>query len=195
MGPGIARVRFAAFNSAHVSYNFPPIDNLVLNAAPTGRVVDFDGNGHPDLLWQQDGTNEPVVWYMGGTDGSSLLSSKALYAPVPGWRIVGVADLDGNGHPDLLWQQDGTNEPVVWYMGGDDGSSLLSDKVLYGPLPGWRIVGVADLDGEGHPDLLWQQDGTNWPVVWYMGGADGSSLLSSKALYAPVPGWRIVGPK
>jgi hypothetical protein len=81
-------------------------------------------------------------------------------------------------------------------MGGPDGSSVLSSKVLYGTaVPGWRISGVADLDGDGHPDLIWQQDGTNVPAVWYMGGADGSSLLSAKAFYGPIPGWRIAGPK
>jgi hypothetical protein len=108
---------------------------------------------------------------------------------------VGVADFDEDGHPDLIWQQDGTNTPSVWYMGGADGSTLLNSKDLGGPIAGWRIVGVADFDENGHPDLIWQQDATNMPSVWYMGGADGSITVSSKVLSGPVPGWRIVGPK
>jgi Protein of unknown function (DUF3238) len=37
-GPGIVRVRFEAFNSAHVTFNFPPIDDLILDSKGFGRV-------------------------------------------------------------------------------------------------------------------------------------------------------------
>ena len=53
----------------------------------------------------------------------------------------------------------------------------------------------ADMDRNGHPDLIWQQDGTNIPSIWYMGGADGSTIIAGKELSGSVPGWRIVGPK
>ena len=100
------------------------------------------GLPHVNLIWQQDGTNLPGVWYMGGADGSTFLSSKVLGDSQPGWRIVAVGDLNGDGHPDLIWQN-GTNLPSVWYMGGADGSTLLSSKVLSdSPIPGWRICGV-----------------------------------------------------
>ncbi|HZR63497.1 MAG TPA: FG-GAP-like repeat-containing protein [Terriglobales bacterium] len=169
---------------------------------PGWRIVaagDLNGDGHPDLIWQQDGSNVPCVWYMGGSDGSTVLSSKFLSVtvPQPGWRIVAAADLNGDGHPDLIWQQDGSNVPCVWYMGGADGSTVLSTKFLSVtvPQPGWRIVAAADLNGDGHPDLIWQQDVSNVPSVWYMGGSDGSTLLSTILLSGPQPGWRIVGPK
>jgi hypothetical protein len=73
-----------------------------------------------------------------------LLSYKYLGDPQPGWRIVGIGDLNGDGHPDLIWQQDGTNVPVVWYMGGADGSTLLGYKYLSDPQPGWRIIAVGE---------------------------------------------------
>jgi hypothetical protein len=181
------------------------ITNMYLNVIDFGGVLgiaDFDNlqisslpGFWPVLIWQQDEIDTASIWYMGGIDGSTLLTSKLLSGPIAGWRIVGVADFDENGHPDLIWQQDGTNMSSVWYMGGADGSTFLNGTVLGGPTPGWRIVGVADFDENGHPDLIWQQDGSNMPSVWYMGGADGSMLLNSKDLGGPVPGWRIVGPK
>jgi hypothetical protein len=168
-------------------------DIQILSRAPQPVTGDFDGNGVPDLYWQQDGTNTPAAWYMGGADGSTILSGKVLRGPQDGWRIAAIADLDGDRHPDLLWQQDGTNIVNVWYMGGEDGNTVLSTKTLTEPEPGWRIVGIADLNGDGKPDLIWQQDETNVPAVWYMGGPDDSTFLSGQLLSGAQPGWRIVG--
>jgi len=107
--------------------------------------------------------------------------------------VAAVADLDGNGKPDLIWQHtDGT--VAVWYMGGADGSAYLSSKALAGASSVWRVAAVADLDGNGKPDLIWQHtDGT--VAVWYMGGADGSAYLSSKALAGASSVWRVAGPR
>jgi hypothetical protein len=151
---------------------------------------DFDGNGHPDLIWQNS-NGTAVLWYMGGADGSTNLSSTYISGAEPGWQIVAVADLDGNGIPDLIWQN--TNgSVVVWYMGGAGGSTYQTAKYLAGPVSGWRVAAVADLDGNGHPDLIWQYtDGS--VVVWYMGGADGSTNLSSKYLSGAMPGWLVKG--
>ena len=166
-------------------------------SVPGWRVVtvaDLNGDGVPDLIWQQDGTNVVGVWYMAGADGSTVASMRNLSGPVPGWRLVGIADLNRDGVPDLIWQQDGTNLVGVWYM-GDAGGTVLGMKNLSGAVPGWRVVGLADLNGDGVPDLIWEQDATNVVGVWYMGGSDGSVVQSTKNLSGPVSGWRVVGPK
>jgi hypothetical protein len=76
---------------------------ITLSGAGTGPRGDFDGNGKPDLIWQHtDGS--VVLWYMGGADGSLYLMSRTLAGPSAVWRVVAVADLDGNGKPDLIWQ-------------------------------------------------------------------------------------------
>jgi uncharacterized protein (DUF736 family) len=169
---------------------------LLSDPIPGWRIVavgDLNGDRHPDLIWQQDATNMVGVWYMGGDDGSTFLSSKLLSDSIPSWRIVAVGDLNRDGHPDLIWQQDATNMAGVWYMGGDDGSTFLSSRLLSDSIPDWRIVAVGDLNGDGHPDLFWQQDATNLPSVWYMGGDDGSTFLSTKLLGNAIPGWRFRG--
>jgi len=151
-------------------------------------IGDFDGNGKPDLVWQYtDGS--VVVWYLGGADGSSYQSAALLSGPSSGWRIAAVADLNGDGIPDLIWQSsDGS--VVVWYMGGANGSTYQSAALLSGPSSGWRMAAVADLNGDGIPDLIWQSsDGS--VVVWYMGGATGSTYQSAALLAGPSSGWRI----
>jgi hypothetical protein len=153
---------------------------------------DLDGNGKPDLLWQEDATRALVVWYMSGGDGAVLAGAKRISDGIPGWTMVASADLDGSGKPDLLWREDATGALVVWYMGGADGSIPLSGKVIT-VLPGWLLAAAADLDGNGRPDLLWLEISSRTPVVWYMGGADGTTPLGGKAISAPIAGWTLRG--
>ncbi|MBZ5724083.1 MAG: FG-GAP-like repeat-containing protein [Acidobacteriia bacterium] len=160
----------------------------------TSRVAgDFDGDGHLDLVWQNDATRELTVWNLGGTQGATFLGWHPLNGSVPGWRVVGIADFDGDGHPDLVWQNDTTRQTTVWYMGGTQGSTFLNWNYLSGSVAGWKVVGVADLNGDGHPDLIWQDDVTRTVTVWYMGGTQGATFLGWNYLSGTVAGWRVVG--
>ncbi len=57
----------------------------VLTLTTTAALVDFNGDGHPDLLWQNTVTGERSLWLMNGTSPAS-----AVYlANVPtAWSIV-----------------------------------------------------------------------------------------------------------
>ena len=154
---------------------------------------DFNGDGKPDLLWQNTATGELTVWYMGGAQGNNFLGFNVLAASVPGWSVVAVADFNGDGHPDLVWQNNSTGEVTVWYMGGAQGNSFLGYNILSAGEPGWSVVGAADFNGDGNPDLIWQNTTTGEATVWYMGGLQGNVFLGFNLLSSPVPGWSIVG--
>ena len=38
--------------------------------------------------------------------------------PEVNWKIVGVADYNGDTKPDLLWRNSVSGENVVWWMNG-----------------------------------------------------------------------------
>ncbi len=159
-------------------------------------LADLDGNGKPDLIWQNDTTRQAVVWYMGGTKGDQYQSFAWLQlTSTPGWSIVSAADVNANGKPDLIWQEDSTRRVGVWYMGGAQGNQFQSFAWLDGVgVPGWSVVAATDLDGNGNPDLIWQNDATRQVVAWYMGGSGGSQYLSFSWLESSTtPGWRVVG--
>jgi hypothetical protein len=111
--------------------------------------------------------------------------------------VVGLADMDNNGVPDIVWQEDTTRSVGTWYMSGPRGTNLLEIQYQQpNSYPGWTIVGVADYDGNGVQDLIWQNDSTRVLGIWYMGGAKAMTKLSENMqLAAPEPGWRAVMPR
>jgi hypothetical protein len=60
---------------------------------------------------------------------------------VLGWRLVGAADLDGNGKRDLIWQNDSTQQVLAAFMGGSQGATVLSSKwIAPAGVNGWRVI-------------------------------------------------------
>jgi hypothetical protein len=171
-------------------------DTTTLLAAGARKVPgDFDGDGVPDLVWQNDTTRTVGVWHLSGP--AATTRHRISYpAPgnYPGWTLVTVADMDNNGVPDLVWQNDATRAVGTWYMSGADGSEVTGIE-MQAPdsYPGWKLVAVADMDRNGVPDLIWQHDSTRNVGTWYMGGAKALTLLSVD-YQAPgeYPGWRVV---
>jgi hypothetical protein len=156
---------------------------------------DFNGDGKPDLVWQNDATQQVVVWYLGGSRGNTLVGSSWLAQDgVAGWYVVATGDFNGDGKPDLVWQND-ARQVVVWYIGGAQGNTVLwGDWLSSSGVPGWRVVGTGDFNGDGRLDLVWQNDWTRQAVVWYMGGAQGNTFLRWDWLSSTdVGGWTLVG--
>jgi hypothetical protein len=103
------------------------------------------------------------------------------------WKVVAVADFNGDGKPDLLLQDDSTYLGI-WHL---DGAQVVDMKMLSrnyaggdlnfaaGSAPArvggkWRVVGTGDFNGDGKPDILFQYDLAGDPIndgqlaVWYM---------------------------
>ncbi|HWR49523.1 MAG TPA: FG-GAP-like repeat-containing protein, partial [Bryobacteraceae bacterium] len=156
---------------------------------------DFDGNGTPDLIWQNEAQSQATVNYLSAADGSSVQGVAWVYPdPVPGWHIVALNDFDGDGKPDVLWQNDSERQVIVNYLTGAQGNTVQSWAWMYpDPVPGWRIAASADLNSDGKPDVLWQNDSSRQVIVNYLTGADGGTVQSWAFLYPdPVPSWQIV---
>jgi Beta-propeller repeat/FG-GAP-like repeat/Viral BACON domain len=173
--------------------------NWLNTSVNTGwRVVaaaDFNGDGVPDLVWQNDATRQVTVNYYGGSGGAVYQGWNWLNAGNnTGWRVAGAADFNGDGVPDLIWQSDTTRQATVHYYGGSGGAVDQSWNWLNtGINVGWHIIGAADFNGDGTPDLVWQNDSTRQVTVNYYGGTGGAVYQGWNWLYASgAAGWSAV---
>ncbi|MFO1475907.1 MAG: C10 family peptidase [Verrucomicrobiota bacterium] len=119
--------------------------------------ADIDRDGTADILWS--GAGGEVSFWLLNPDGS--LKSKgrvttSLLSPAGYWTARGFRDIDGDGTADILWTGAG-GETSLWFL-NTDGSIKSKGRVtqnLLLPAGYWTASGLADIDGDGTPDIIW----------------------------------------
>ncbi len=152
----------------------------------TAAVADINADGHPDLLWWNSSTGQCLFWEMTGTLGTTVLQYEPSFASISDthWHPVSMADFDGDGHPDILWENFSTGQLLIWYM---NGNTIKKYGSAFATLPAnWIIAGTADFNLDGHPDLLLENTKTGQVLVWYLTGALGTTILTYGSTFATV---------
>jgi hypothetical protein len=132
---------------------------------------DFTGDGRTDLLFRQaDGGL--IRWDVSqGGNGFAVLPSS------PGFTVVGLGDLRGNGATDILLQGPDRTLRVLDPASG-------SVEQLLTLAPGWTVKGVANINGTGKADVIFQNNNGTVIALTEGGWRDLLTLAS---------GWEIVG--
>ena len=156
---------------------------------------DFNSDGKPDLVWQEQTQGWVGVWLM---NGRTLISSTTLSpsnferVADTNWKIAAVVDINNDGKADILWQDQRQGWLAAWLL---NGLSVVSSVGLNPERVGdtnWKIVGSGDFNGDGKKDLLWQDGANGYLAAWLMNGVNlvDSVLLSPNAVRDT--NWRIV---
>jgi UDP-N-acetylglucosamine:LPS N-acetylglucosamine transferase len=167
------------------------ISQAAIGATPGWTLrgaADVNQDGVPDLLFQNNTTRDVTVWFMGGSQGA-VYQSQTYIGATPGYTLSAVGDMNQDGVPDLLFQNDTTRLVTVWFMGGTQGAVYQSQAAV-GISPGWTLRTAMDMNEDGVPDLLWQNDSSQQMTVWFMGGSQGIQMLSQTSL-GSTPGYSL----
>ncbi|MEU8917369.1 VCBS repeat-containing protein [Streptomyces nigrescens] len=163
---------------------------------------DFDGDGHQDILASQD--DERAVAVYGSDKGPGRGKSRASrLGKLRTALSAAVGDVNGDGRDDIATRSQGKNsrnDQVTVMLGGKDGLSasdtcrnITIDRSSIDPSPqrsgddsyfGWDVH-LADLDTDGHDELLISTFGSNKPRkdggYWILRGTkDGPSTTDPR---------------
>lgn len=147
---------------------------------------DFNHDGDIDIVWRDYQSGSNGIWFM---DNTTLLSAVALAPQTDvAWKIVGVADINQDNQLDLIWRHDQLGSNGIWLMKnaseilGFGGIAPVTDTA-------WKIVGIADVDGDTHADLFWRNEQSGANGIWLMNGNQMRSVAS--LLTVSDPNWKL----
>jgi hypothetical protein len=153
-------------------------------------VADLNKDGRPEVIFTKSNDDDThkidsyIYWgQAGGVYGVTYNPAALTRLPTQGAHGVAVADLNGDGWPELVFANkfDGSifaiNSYIYWARpGGQYGVTYDPTARTELPTLGAFGVAVADLNGDGRPELVF----ANW--------SDGSTLTVNSYAYWARPG-------
>jgi len=147
---------------------------VVTNQAMGARcavAADFDGDGLQDLVSASSNDNA-VSWFRnegvtydedGMSTGVQFSIKKEISWSSLGSRIVTVADIDGDGHVDVIGASY-YDSSLRWYE--NDGTGVFTPHLISSGVNEGQGVTVADFNNDGAPDIATASSGDNTIAVF-----------------------------
>ena len=179
--------------SAHVT---PSPNRVGVNWRVAG-LGDFDADLQFDILWQEESTGDLFVWFLDPT-GNGFVRLSYGYLSIarpndPLWKVVSVADMNGDRKPDLVWQHASSGALAAWYLDG----TVVIDRVSLNPWvvldPRWKVVATGDFNSDGKTDLLWKHAVDGSLIAWLMDGINRSAVAWLTPHQLLDPHWQVAG--
>ena len=113
-------------------------------------AADINGDGHPDLICANAGENSLTVFTNNGNGGFGFNATLEDFYGVGTPDGLVLTNIFGNSYPDLICAN--TNGLLVVFQNTGPGEFVFQNT--YGVGSGSEYVIAADVNGDGHPDLI-----------------------------------------
>ncbi|NIS36963.1 MAG: VCBS repeat-containing protein, partial [Actinobacteria bacterium] len=139
------------------------ISNTTLLASAVA-VADLDGDGDPDVAAAAaaDGT---IEWHENTSGDATAWTDHPVGGSAGFVRSIRIADADADGDGDLFVAS-AADDTVAWFENTAGDGSTWTRRVINSLAEMAASVFVADLDGDGAPDVLSASSGDD-RVTWY----------------------------
>ncbi len=137
---------------------------------------DVNNDGTDDIITGPGPGGGPHIKVIDGVDGRELQSFFAFAPAFTGGVFLAAADLDGDGHADIVAAADAGGTPHVRIISGRDGSELFSFLAFNKNFTGGVRVAVGDITGDGTPDIIAGAGPGAQPHVRVFDGATGDQV-------------------
>jgi uncharacterized repeat protein (TIGR01451 family) len=172
-GPHVQVFSGADGSVLHSFYAYDPAFRGGVNVA----AGDVNGDGVADVVTGAGPGGGPHVRVFDGVSGAELMSFYAYEPAFGGGVFVAAADLDGDHHADIVTGAGPGGGPHVRGLSGATGAELFSFFVYDHRFRGGVRVALADVNGDGAPDLITGAGPGGEPHVQVF---DGAALASGR---------------
>ena len=128
-------------------------------------AADLNGDGYLDLLTASSADNS-INWY--ANDGSQTFTAYTISETALGASSVFTTDLDRDGDTDVVATS--ADDNTVWWFeydatAEDEETAFVSHSITTEALGASEVI-TADLDGDGHTDLI-SASANDHTIAWY----------------------------
>ncbi len=183
----ISVYRNIAASGSIASGSFAPKVDFATGASPFGITIgDVDGDGKPDLVVTNGGSNTVSVFRntaTTGTIGAGSFATRVDFAAGTQPNAVAIGDVDGDGKADMaVTHASGISLYHNTAIIGAINTSSFAARVNFAAGSSPSSVAIADLDGDGKVDVAIANQGSNNVSVLrntaVSGGLDAGSLAA-----------------